>query len=100
MLAFTTGTGDAPRGWDQFDSMVLWAVGQRPASTLDHVAAILPAGITYHLLGRALEALCGEGRIVAVIEHGAVRYKPTLAGREQLFESAGTHTRPGHQAAA
>jgi hypothetical protein len=100
MLAFTTATDDQPRGWEQFDSMVLWAVGQRPASTLDHVAAILPAGITYHLIDRALEGLCAAGRVVGVIEYGAVRYKPTLAGRKQLFESAGTHTRPGHQAAA
>ena len=100
MLAFTTATTDQACGWDQFDSMVLWAVGQRPAATLDHVAAILPAGITYHLIRRALEALCAAGRIVAVIEYGAVRYKPTLAGRKQLFESTDTHTRPGHQAAA
>ena len=100
MLAFTTATDDQPRGWAQFDDLVLRAVSQRPAATLDHVAAVLPAGITYHLIRRALEALCSAGRIVAVIEYGAVRYKPTLAGRKQLFESTDTHTRPGHQAAA
>lgn len=100
MLAFTTATDDQHRGWEQFDELVLRAVAQRSAATLDHVAAILPAGITYHLIAHALESLCAAGRIVAVIEYGAVRYKPTLAGRKQLFESADTHTRPGHQAAA
>lgn len=92
MLAFTTGTGDQSRGWDQFDSMVLWAVGQRPASTIDHIAAILPAGITYHLIAHALESLCVAGRVVGVVEHGALRYKVTLAGRKRLFERADART--------
>lgn len=100
MLAFTTATGDQSRGWNQFDDMVLWAVGQRPGSALDHIAAILPAGIAFHLIRHSLDGLCGTGRIVAVIEYGAVRYKPTLADRKRLFDSADTLTRPGHQSAA
>lgn len=88
MLAFTTGTDDQPRGWSQFDDLVLRAVAQRPAATLDHVAAILPAGITYRLIADALEGLCTAGRVVGVIEYGAVHYKVTLAGRKRLFEHA------------
>lgn len=91
MLAFTTATTDQPRGWAQFDDLVLRAVSQRPAATLDHVAAVLPAGISYHLIADALEGLCAAGRVVGVVEHGDLRYKVTLAGRKRLFERTDAH---------
>lgn len=97
MLAYSTAATDQARGWDAFDSMVLRAVSQHPTATVDQVATLLPAGIAFHLIERALRLACDAGRVVAVVSDGARRFKATGAGERLVV---GTLTRPGHQAAA
>lgn len=94
MLAYTTSTGKS-RGWDAFDSMVLWAVAARPRQTFDDIAGLLPAGVAYHLIFSALDAAVAEGLVVRAVA-GVSRYQISPAGQYRL---AGT-TSPGHQVAA
>lgn len=94
MLAYTTGPGPR-RGWDAFDAMVLWAVAQRPRQTFDEIAALLPAGVSYHLIHNVLRLAEGGGLIVRVVA-SITRYQVTPAGQYRLACT----TSPGHQAAA
>lgn len=95
MLAYTTSTTDRPRGWDAFDNLVLWAVGARPRQTFDDVAALLPAGVAYHLIRAALNAAIADGFVVRTVS-AVARYQITPAGQYRL---AGTSS-PDHLAAA
>lgn len=95
MLAFTTDTRDQRPGWDAFDRMVLWAVAARPRQTLDDIAALLPAGVAYHLIRSALDTTVGEGLVVRTVADEPT-YRVTPSGQYRL---AGTSS-PGHQAAA
>lgn len=95
MLAFTTDTRDQRPGWDTFDGLVLWAVGARPRQTFDNIAALLPAGVAYHLIRAALNAAIADGLVMRTVS-SVSRYQITAAGQYRL---AGTSS-PGHQAAA
>lgn len=94
MLAYTTSTGTS-RGWDAFDNLVLWAVGARPRQTFDDIAALLPAGVAYHLIRAALNAAVADGLVVRTVS-AVPRYQITPAGQYRLAGSSS----PGHQAAA
>lgn len=95
MLAFTTDTRDQRLGWDAFDQMVLWAVAARPRQSFDDIAALLPAGVAYHLIESALDNTVGEGLAVRTVAAEPV-YRVTPSGQYRL---AGTSS-PGHQTAA
>lgn len=94
MLAYTTATRDQGHGWDAFDSMVLWAVSQRAA--FGGITQLLPDGIAFHLIHRALELAVADGLLFKVVADDGVRYQLTPAGHSRLATTA----RPGHQAAA
>lgn len=91
-IAYSTATGTNP-GWDAFDRAVTWALRQRPqGQTVDDIAQLLPAGISYHLIRTALEVAVADGVAIRVVTlDGEPRYEPT-------------HTtmtpRPGYLAAA
>ncbi|MFG2001653.1 hypothetical protein ACGFNU_21125 [Spirillospora sp. NPDC048911] len=76
------------RGWDAFDAMVLWAVSQR--HTLSGIENILPAGISLHLIRKALDMAAAEGLLLRVIGD-TVTYLLTDAGRRRI--NRGTETR-------
>ncbi|OLT12969.1 hypothetical protein BJF79_03450 [Actinomadura sp. CNU-125] len=54
MYAYTTTTGDQCPGWDTFDRLVAQAAVGLPNATVDTIAAVLPAGISYHLIETTL----------------------------------------------
>ena len=94
MLAYTTATGTNP-GWDAFDRLILRAVAARPRQTVDDITSRVPAGIAFHLIGRALDDAVTRGLVIRTLgEDPAHRITP--AGLDRLAAPS-SH---GHQAAA
>ena len=94
MLRYSTESGAEARGWDAFDAMVLWAASERP--TFDGMTQLLPEGLSFHLVHRALEFAVADGLLLQMVDDTSVHYLLTPAGRARL---APTDDR-GHQAAA
>jgi hypothetical protein len=77
-LAYSTATGDRSRGWDAFDRMIAWALTQRPRQTVEDIAQLLPPGISYYLIRRALETAVADGTAARIaVRDGEPRYETT-----------------------
>jgi hypothetical protein len=94
MLAYTTATGTR-RGWDAFDRLILRAVAAGARQTVDDIARRLPAGISFHLVHRALDDAVNDGLVIRTVGDAPL-HQITPAGLDRL---AATNTR-GHKSAA